>query len=201
MDVPAPSWDDQLVLVRRGDEAAARRLVEQLYPKIIRIVRNHLPATEEEQDLMQEVFMKMFSKLGQYRGDQPFDHWVARIALNTCYDRLRRQQTRRVRSFGDFSSEEAEFLQDAYAAREYEEAPAGQASATSLELLEKLLATLKPQEQLVLRLLDLEEKSVAEICDLTGWGASKIKVTAFRARRKLAATFKLLEKSHRHRLE
>lgn len=195
MDDPLPSWDEEIAHVKRGDEAAARRLVDRLYPKLIRIVRNHLPATEEEQDLMQEVFLKMFSKLEQFRGEQPFDHWVARIALNTCYDRLRRQQTRRVRSFSDFSSEEAEFLQDAYAAQEYEETPSEHVSATSLELLEKLLATLKPNEQLVLRLLDLEEKSVAEICDLTGWGASKIKVTAFRARRKLAATFKMLEKS------
>ncbi len=195
MDDPSPSWEQELALVRRGDDAAARRLVEALYPKIIRIVRNHLPATEEEQDLMQEVFMKMFAKLGQFRGDQPFDHWVARIALNTCYDRLRRQKARRVRSFGDFSREEAEFLQDAWTAREYEETPSEHPSATSLELLGKLLATLKPAEQLVLRLLDLEEKSVAEICDLTGWGASKIKVTAFRARRKLAATFQAMEKN------
>jgi RNA polymerase sigma-70 factor (ECF subfamily) len=194
MDEPALSWDHELALVRNGDEAAARRLVDALYPKVVRIVRNHLPVTEDEEDLCQEVFMKMFSRMAQFRGDQPFDHWVARIALNTCLDKLRRQKVRKVRSFSDFSGEEAECLQDAMTAREFGEnqATAGTSAAT-LEVLEKLLATLKPAEQLVLRLLDLEERSVADICEQTGWGASRVKVTAFRARRKLAATFRELE--------
>jgi len=194
MDEPALSWDHELALVRNGDEAAARRLVDALYPKVVRIVRNHLPVTEDEEDLCQEVFMKMFSRMAQYRGDQPFDHWVARIALNTCLDKLRRQKVRKVRSFSDFSGEEAECLQDAMTAREFGEnhATAGTSAAT-LEVLEKLLATLKPAEQLVVRLLDLEERSVADICEQTGWGASRVKVTAFRARRKLAATFRELE--------
>lgn len=196
MDDPAIPWDDELALVRKGDEAAARRLVEALYPKVIRIIRNHLPVTEDEQDISQEVFMKMFTKLEQFRSQQPFDHWVARIALNTCYDRLRRQKARRVISFGDFPNEEASLLQDMMVAREsdpMENAPV--ASAASVEVLEKLLATLKPGEQMILRLLDLEERSVAEICELTGWGASRVKVTAFRARRKLAETFRRLESS------
>jgi RNA polymerase sigma-70 factor, ECF subfamily len=194
MDEQPTRWDDELALVRNGDDRAARRLVEALYPKVIRIIRNHLPSTEDEQDLAQDVFMKMFTKLHQFRGQQPFDHWVARIALNTCFDKLRRQKARRVMSFADFASDEAEFLQDAMTAREFEE-NASSARPGSREVLEKLLATLKPAEQLILRLLDLEEKSVAEICTLTGWGSSKVKVTAFRARRKLTDTFKKLEAS------
>jgi RNA polymerase sigma-70 factor (ECF subfamily) len=194
MDELPPRWDHEIALVRNGDERAAQRLVEALYPKVIRIIRNHLPATEDERDLAQEVFMKMFTKLQQFRGQQPFDHWVARIALNTCFDKLRRQRARRVMSFGDFSSAEAEFLQDALAAKEFEENAAA-ARPESVEVVEKLLATLKPAEQMVLRLLDLEERSVAEICALTGWGSSRVKVTAFRARRKLTDTFKKLDNS------
>ncbi len=60
-------------------------------------------------------------------------------------------------------------------------------------LLEKLIATLKPREQIVIRFLDLEERSVREIEALTGWGSSKIKVTAMRARRKLAEQIQQLE--------
>jgi DNA-directed RNA polymerase specialized sigma24 family protein len=54
--------------------------------------------------------------------------------------------------------------------------------------------TLKPAERLIVQWLYLEEKSVADICDLTGWKTSKVKVTAFRARQKLAAAVKRLEK-------
>ena len=59
--------------------------------------------------------------------------------------------------------------------------------------MDKLLDTLNPTEQTVLRLLDLEQKSVREISDLTGWGISKVKVTAMRARRKLNETLQRLE--------
>ena len=64
------------------------------------------------------------------------------------------------------------------------------------ELIEKLLQSLNPREQMAIRLLDLEERSVQEVCDLTGWGASKVKVTAMRARRKLTKALERLERDH-----
>jgi RNA polymerase sigma-70 factor (ECF subfamily) len=196
MDEQPPRWDDELARVRHGDQSAARQLVERLYPKVIRIIRNHLPVSMDEEDIAQDVFMKMFLKLDQFRGAQPFDHWVARITLNTCYDRLRQQKARRVLSYGDLSSDEAGYLEDLLARQQHEESAAS-ANGQSVEVLERLLATLKPAEQMVLRLLDLEERPVQEICTLTGWGASRVKVTAFRARRKLNETFKRLDKTSR----
>jgi RNA polymerase sigma-70 factor (ECF subfamily) len=65
------------------------------------------------------------------------------------------------------------------------------------ELVHKLLAQLKPDDQLVIRLLDLEQKTIAEIADLTGWNQSLIKVRAFRARRKLQKLFQELRKKER----
>jgi RNA polymerase sigma-70 factor (ECF subfamily) len=58
---------------RRGEQEAARMLVEQLYPLVIRIVRSHLPVRAAEEDLAQEVFLKLFSRLDQYqaRADIP----------------------------------------------------------------------------------------------------------------------------------
>ena len=54
--------------VRRRDQAAARELVEHLYPLVIRIVRSHLPRRVAEEDLAQEIFLKMFTRLEQYKG-------------------------------------------------------------------------------------------------------------------------------------
>jgi RNA polymerase sigma-70 factor (ECF subfamily) len=59
--------------------------------------------------------------------------------------------------------------------------------------VEKLLATLNPRERMVLQMIDLEKKSVREVCELTGWGASKVKVTAMRARKKLNGNLNQLE--------
>ncbi len=188
---PLPDWASAIRRVAQGDEGAAREMVEALYPHIIRIVRSHLPRASDEQDLSQEIFMKLFAKLDRFRGDQPFPHWVARIAVNTCYDRLRQQRVRPEFRFADLSAEEALFVENTLSGTSWDAATAPGRDGS--EVVEKLLATLNPVEQTVLRLLDLEQKSVKEITDLTGWSASKIKVAAMRARRKLAATLKRLE--------
>lgn len=184
---------DILAAVRGGDEAISRQLVEQLYPLVISIVRNHLPRTESEEDLSQEIFMKMFSRLHQYSHRQPFEHWVSRIALNTCYDRLRRQRTRRLVTYNELGTEEVAFLENSL--RAPRTTPTEGGHQLGRELLEKLFTALKPREQMVVRLLDLEEKSVADVCSLTGWGASRVRVTAMRARRKLAEALQRLEHS------
>lgn len=191
-DSPTHISSDLLEAIRQGNQEASRQLVEMLYPLVISIVRNHLPRTEAEEDLSQEVFMKIFSRMDQYSGRQPFQHWVSRIALHTCYDRLRRQKTRRVSSYAELGAEEADFLDRALVGGGHE-LPREGGRELALELLNKLFAALKPREQMVIRLLDLEEQSVADVCSLTGWGASRVRVTAMRARRKLAATLDRLE--------
>jgi RNA polymerase sigma-70 factor (ECF subfamily) len=113
--------------------------------------------------------------------------------MNTCYDRLRRQKSRRVTSFSDLGAEEADFLDRTLGGERDHSQPREGGRELALELLSKLFTALKPREQMVVRLLDLEEKSVAEVCDLTGWGASRVRVTAMRARRKLSDTLDRLE--------
>ena len=183
-----------LALVREGDQRAARDLVEHLYPLVIRIVRSHLPRRVAEEDLAQEVFLKMFSRLAQYQGAVPFTHWVSRIAVTTCIDHLRAQKRRPEFRWADLSESEADVL-DAVLTNE-RDVPANDALAAT-ELVQKLLAQLKPDDQLVLRLLDLEQKTIAEIAALTGWNQSLIKVRAFRARRKLQKLFLELRKKER----
>lgn len=177
--------------VRQRDQAAARELVQHLYPLIIRIVRSHLPRRVAEEDLAQEVFLKMFSRLDQYQGAVPFPHWVSRIAVTTCIDHLRAQKRRPEFRWADLSEKEAEVL-DAVMTNERDVAVNDAMAAR--ELVHKLLAQLKPDDQLVIRLLDLEQKSIAEIAQLTGWNQSLIKVRAFRARRKLQKLFQDLQR-------
>jgi len=95
MDDSQTRWNDEVTLVKKGDESAAKRLVEALYSTAIRIVRGHKHRTDDEEDICQDIFMKVFTKIDQYAGAQPFPHWVSRIAMNTCYDRLRRHKVRK----------------------------------------------------------------------------------------------------------
>jgi RNA polymerase sigma-70 factor (ECF subfamily) len=176
--------------VRRRDQAAARELVEHLYPLVIRIVRSHLPRRVAEEDLAQDIFLKMFTRLEQYQGAVPFPHWVSRIAVTTCIDQLRAQKRRPEFRWADLSENEAEVL-DNVLSDERDILP-GDALAAR-ELVHKLLDQLKPDDRLVIQLLDLEQKTIAEISARTGWNQTLVKVRAFRARRKLQKLFQELQ--------
>lgn len=140
--------------------------------------------------------MKMFAKIDHFRAEQPFPNWVARIALNTCYDQLRKQKSRAEVRFADLSSADVEFV-ETIMSHSVDEAPST-SDRDGRGLVDQLLATLNARERLILQMIDLEKKSVAEVCELTGWGQSKVKVTAMRARRKLNGNLKLLEGKPSH---
>ena len=183
-----------LARVRQSYQAAARELVEHLHPMVVRIVRSHLPRRVLEEDLSQEIFMKMFTSIHQYQGAVPFPHWVSRIAVTTCIDHLRAQKRKPEFRWADLSDKEAEVL-DTVLTNDNDVAPDDAMAAH--ELVGKLLAQLKPEDQLVIRLLDLEQKTIAEICELTGWNGSLVKVRAFRARRKLRKLFVSLQRKEK----
>lgn len=193
-DDPPLDLADCLNRVRRHDQAAARELVEHLHPLVIRIVRSHLPRRVAEEDLSQEIFLKMFTRLAQYQGAVPFSHWVSRIAVTTCIDHLRAQNRRPEFRWADLSETEAEVLDNIITNEN--DVPANDAMAAH-ELVHKLLSQLKPDDQMVIRMLDLEQKTIAEISGITGWNQSLIKVRAFRARRKLQKLFQELQKTER----
>ena len=181
---------DLLARVRAGDEAAARTLVERLYPILARIVHANLPRRDDPDDLMQETFGKLFSRLDQYRGDVPFERWAGRIALNTCLDRLRRQQVRPEVRWTDLDSTARSALEDVA-----EETARPEPDATgALALLETLLAALPAPDAWLLRQLELEQRSIADICAETGWNSGVTRIRAFRARRRLQAQFQKLER-------
>jgi RNA polymerase sigma-70 factor (ECF subfamily) len=168
--------------VRQRDEDAARQLLNHLYPLVMKLIRAHLPRRTSEEDLAQTVFMKIFGNLEQYSGAVPLEHWVSRIAINTCLNQLRVEKVRPELRWSDLSEEETHVLETLASTRS--DLPPSERIA-SRDLVDKLLETLTPADRLVIRLLHLEERSVDEVKTLTGWNRSVIKVRAFRARQKM----------------
>lgn len=187
---PAPDLSGLVARVVAGEAAAGRELVERLWPQVIRIVRGHLPRRSSEEDLAQEVFMKIFARIEQWRADMPLEHWVSRVAVNTCLDALRWQKRRPELRWADLSETEAGMLDNVLQAEP--DRDSGDALAAR-ELARKLLETLKPADRLVLTMMDMEGRSVADVQRHTGWSATLVKVRAFRARRKLRKAFAELE--------
>lgn len=189
-ETPRLDVDVCLQAVKRSDQSAAVELVEHFYPLVIKIVRAHLPRRVAEEDLAQDIFLKMFTRLEQYRAEQPFGHWLSRIAVTTCLDALRAQKRRPELRWADLSEEEATAIQ---ASREVARKPDAAQLAVTHDLVEQLLETLGPEDRLVVTMMDLEGLSVAEVQNRTGWGESKIKVRVFRARKKLKSALERLE--------
>ena len=183
-----------LARVRAGDQPAARDLVNHLYPLILRIIRTRRPRRVAEEDIAQDVFLKMFTRLDQYHGTVPFTHWVSRIAVTTCIDHLRAQQRRPEFRWADLSENEAGMLDHVLTS---DDAVDASESLEARELVEKLLGALKPEDRTVVQMLDLEQKSLSEISRLTGWSTTLVKVRAFRARRKLQKLFEELKRKER----
>src|SRR5438045_7092664 len=164
------------------DDDAARARVRQLYPLVAKIVRAHRPRRTAEEDLCQMIFIRVFQNLSQFSGKVPLEHWVSRIAVNTCLNQIESERIRPELRHADLSVEEQAVIENLTASSE-ELAP--DKRFASRQLVEHLLAGLKPIERLTIDLLYLQGRSVEEIRKITGWSAALIKVRAFRARQKM----------------
>jgi len=128
------------------------------------------------------IFIKVFQKLSQFSGKVPLEHWVSRIAVNTCLTQIESEKVRPELRHADLSEEEEAVVKNLAVSSE-ELAPDNQLA--SRQLVEHLLEFLKPVERLIIDLLYLQGRSVEEIHQITGMGMAAIKVRAFRARQKM----------------
>ena len=128
------------------------------------------------------IFIKVFQKLDQFSGKVPLEHWVSRIAINTCLNAIAAEKARPELRRADLSEEQAAVIDHLTVSTDDLGADE---QLGARDLLAHLLDTLKPAERLVIDLLHLQEKTVEEISRLTGWTKALVKVRAFRARQKL----------------
>jgi RNA polymerase sigma-70 factor (ECF subfamily) len=176
---------------RDGDEGAASVLLERLYPLVLKIVRSHLPKRSSEEDLCQMIFVRIFHRLDQDAGTAPLEHWVSRIAMNVCLNQLESERIRPELRHADLNDEQISIV-EALASTAVE-LPEEQTTAAS-ELVTQLLLRLEPKDRLIITMLHLEERSIAEIKAATGWNTALIKVRAYRARQKLKRIYARLSK-------
>ena len=130
------------------------------------------------------IFIKMFQKLPQFSGKVPLEHWVSRIAVNTCLNQIESERVRPELRHADLSEEEQAVVEN-LAASSPELGP--DQRFASRQLVEHLLTALKPVERLAIDLLYLQGRSVEEIRKITGWSTALVKVRAYRARQKMKA--------------
>ena len=167
-----------IAAVLKGDAASFEPLIQKYSPRVFATARRYARRESEIEDIAQEVWLKAFHKLKSFRGDAPFEHWLMRLAVRTCYDFLRGHQRNRESSFSDLSEPENDWLDRFVAQPE----SASEHADAARQLIERILDQMSPSARLVITLLEIEERSVKEISKLTGWSVPLVKVRAFRAR-------------------
>jgi RNA polymerase sigma-70 factor, ECF subfamily len=167
-----------IAAVLAGDRASFEPLVAKYSPRVFATARRYARRDVEVQDIAQEVWLKAFDKLKSFRGEAPFEHWLMRMTVRTCYDFLRAHQRNRIASFSDISEPDDDWLERFVA----EPGSVAEDAAAAKLLIDRVLEKLSPAARLVIQLLEIEDRSVKEIAEITGWSVPLVKVRAFRAR-------------------
>ena len=167
-----------IAAVLKGDATSFEPLIQKYSPRVFATARRYARLEREVEDIAQEVWLKAFQKLGSFRGEAPFEHWLMRLTVRTCYDFLRGHQRNREAAFSELSDSENDWL-DRFVT---EPEAATEKADAARQLVERILTQLSAPARLVITLLEIEERSVKEISKLTGWSVPLVKVRAFRAR-------------------
>ncbi len=185
-----PSDAELIRAVLKGDASSFEPLVSRYSPRVFAMARRYARHDSEVEDIAQEVWMKAYQKLGGFRGEAPFEHWLMRLAVRTCYDFLRAHQRNREMTFTELTREEDEWLERFVAEPERD----SESAAAARTLVQRVLEQLSPPARLIITLLEIEEKSVREIAELTGWSMPLVKVRAFRARAEMRKVLAKLQR-------
>ena len=164
-----------------GEAAAFDLLVGRWKNRLFRLALRFFRRPEDAEEIAQEVFLKVYRMAASYRSDAPFEHWLLRIATNTCVDRLRERRRRREDILADITPDAGAWLDAALAGASQEAQQAEAARALAADLLDSL----PPKDRMVLVLMDLEGLSAREVAASTGSTRAALKVRALRARRAL----------------
>ena len=167
-----------------GDESAFAEIVRRYSPRVFSVASKFFRQRSLVEEAAQEVFLKAFTQLGSFEGRGSFEGWLTRIATNMCLNMVRSSKRRPEFTVSDLTDDENSWL-DQQSASEGLEQPSVENSVVAADLADRLLGVLPPEDQQALLMIDGENASIKEVAEATGWSESKVKVRAFRARKKL----------------
>ena len=180
---------------REGDESAFEEIMRRYSRRVFHYASKFFRQRSLVEEAAQEVFLKAFTELDSYEGRGSMEGWLTRITTNTCLNLLRSSKRRPELIASDLSDDETAWLDNNMATAAAERHKSSERSLVAADLAGRVLETLAPNDRLVLTLIDGEDASVKDVAEMTGWSESKVKVQAFRARRRMReAVEKLLRR-------
>jgi RNA polymerase sigma-70 factor (ECF subfamily) len=179
-----------------GDELAFEEIVRRYGPRVFRIAGRFFRQRSAVEEIGQEVFLRAYTQLGTYEGRGSFEGWISRIATNTCLNELRKAKRHPEFYAADLSDDEENWLETRLAGSSLSD-DYFERGIIAADLADKVLGSIAPEDRMILLMLDGEDLPVKEICEITGWSQSKVKIRAMRARRKVRKSVERMINSRR----
>ncbi len=168
-----------LSALRRRDPAAFNQLFEAYSDKVYRLAFSQLENEDEAEGVVQDAFLRLFERLGQFEGRSRLGTWLYRVAYNLCQDRLR--QRRPLFSLDEENDDNV--LPVPTLLLDWAELPERYLSAAELSAeLDRAIAALPPRLKAVFVLREMEGLSTQECAEVLGISLSAVKVRLHRAR-------------------
>jgi len=177
---------EELQRAQSGDDAAFNQVVLAYRKRIMGTIARLIGRPEDVEDVAQEVFLRLYYSLDQLRTPEVFEPWLYRLTVNASYDYLRKQRRRNESRMADLS-EQAVMMADAAAGGRENSERKHQLKVK--ELLDSLLGTLSQEDQILLKLKEVEGLSLKELEKIYRVKENALKVRLFRARQRVLKAF------------
>lgn len=189
---PYPEEDKELVArSRNGDQLAFEELVRKYQQVVLNLAYHYLGRRDEIEDIAQKIFFKVYFSLSKFDIRRPFFPWLYRIAINQCYDELRRIKRRKIHTFSELSLEEAGSIEKLIS--QNDSTPAADEDNQEMHaLLHKMLDQLPRSQRIAVVLRDIELIPYVKMAEILNCTEQAARLKVFRARVRLKA---LVEKA------
>jgi RNA polymerase sigma-70 factor, ECF subfamily len=189
--LPKGGTPDERELVRmaqNGTVEAFEELVRRHQQRVFAVVTRILHRREDVEDVSQQVFLKAYVSIRRFDMRSAFSTWLYKIAVNECWDSLRKKKVRPLVYESDLSEEQVQLL-DSYA--QAERGPSGHdEQVQARDLADRLLSALSEEDREILLLKEVEGLSVQEIAEIFNLNVNTVKVRMFRARASMMEAYR-----------
>lgn len=171
--------DDQYYVeqVIGGNAEAFRQLVEKHQDLVYTIVHRIVVSGVEAEEVAQDVFLKVYNKLEDFRGKAKFSTWLYRIAYNTAISYGRKKKV-------EFLAIDEKLIEN-YSEEDISDNLLGMSGENQKKLITEALSTIPRTDNLIISLFYFHKKDIDEISEIVGMTQSNVKVKLHRIRKKL----------------
>lgn len=168
-----------------GDESAFGEVVRRYSPRVFKVCGRFFRRYSLVEEAAQETFLRAYTQLKTFEGRGSLEGWMTRIASTTCINILRTQKRQSEMLISELSEQEASWLEDFVLSRGGKQVSSNEDRFIASDLVDRIFATLPADDVTVLLMTEIYGSSLRETAEATGWTESKVKVKAFRARKKM----------------